>query len=212
MSIFSANPQAALDKTLNKIAAIEQNISELRVARQAKLVVAEDAAEVMQTDRAIQAEEVNLQIYRDKVRALKEEVRKGEYAQREKDRRAAIEKIKAKLKRREETAADLQAAIERVGELFSDLVGRDEAEQHWPFPRPGHGFAVLDLRGVNKEISWALHGLVHGRHLPEPSSAGLGVTGISALGVAEHVRRQNENILSRLETAPIGDDLLEENA
>src|SRR6516164_4522938 len=99
--IFKSNSQAALDKAAAKISAIEQNISELRTARQAKLVTAEDAAEVLQTDRAIQAEEVNLQIYRDKVRALKEEVRKQQYQEREDQRAKAIAKIKERLDKRE---------------------------------------------------------------------------------------------------------------
>jgi hypothetical protein len=210
MSLFKGDPAAALAKTQDRIASIERNIAELRATRQAKLVVAEDAAEVLQTDKAIEAEEVNLQIYRDKVRALKEEVRRGTYAQREKDRRTSIEKIKGALKTREKVAAELQATIERVGELYTRLIAPDEVEINWPFPRPGNKFAELDFRGVRREISWSLHGLVHQFRLPEPSSAGLGVVGITAQGIDGVVRQQNEAIVSRLETVGIADDLLDE--
>jgi hypothetical protein len=209
--IFKMSPQDALDKTNRRIADIDANLADMAVKR-ATLLASPDhdsISAIQSLDKAVGAETAARSILADKAKALAEEVRKGEYASREAKRKAAIGKIGAALKKREQTAVDLQAAIERIGELYVQLTERDEAEQHWPFPRRGAGFA-LDLHGINKEISWALHGLVHGSRLPEPSSAGLGVTGVSALGVAQHVRLQNENIISRLEVAPIAADLLDE--
>jgi hypothetical protein len=68
----------------------------------------------------------------------------------------------------------------------------------------------LDRHGVDREISWAMHGLVHQYRLPEPSSRGLGVVGVQSVGIDGIVRAQNENIVSRLEMAPIADDLMDE--
>jgi hypothetical protein len=210
--IFKTNPQEALEKVRQKLADVESNIASLQATRSAKLVVAEDATDILAIDRSIEAEPANAEIYKDKIRALAEEVRKGTYALREKDRKQAIEKIKAQLKAREKVASELQATIERVGELYTQLITPDEVEINWPFPRPGNKFAELDFRGVRREISWSLHGLVHQFRLPEPSSAGLGVVGITAQGIDGVVRQQNEAIVSRLETVSIADDLLEESA
>jgi hypothetical protein len=127
----------------------------------------------------------------------------------EQQRGKAIAAIKQKLKRREQIASDLQNAIERVGQLYADLTARDEAEQHWPFPLRGGGFA-LDMHGVRREVAWLLHGLVNQFGLPPASSAGLGVTGISAQTIPGVVSQQNESIISRLELTPIGDDLMDE--
>ena len=210
MSIFKSDPSAALDKTRAKLASVDDNIASLRAKRAETLLEAEDAGAVTTIDRAIEAEEANARIYADRITALQEECRKAEYASCEAKRKQAIEKIKAKLKRREQIAADLQATIERVGTLYSELVSRDEPEVLWPFPRPGGGFAVLDLVSVRREVAWLLHGLVNQFRLPEPSSAGLGVTGISAQTIPGVVSQQNESIISRLEIAPIGLDLLEQ--
>jgi hypothetical protein len=99
-----------------------------------RLLAAEDASAVTAIDRAIEAEEANARIYGDRIKALQEECRKQTYANREQQRSKAIEKIKGKLRRRQQIASDLQNAIERVGELYTALIERDEAEQHWPFP------------------------------------------------------------------------------
>jgi hypothetical protein len=210
MSLFSANPQTALDKVNRKIADIDANLSELAVKRATLLASLDDdgVTAVQSLDKAADAERAARAILADKAKALAEECRKLTYASREKDRRAAIEKIKGKLKRREQIAADLQHAIERVGELYTQLTTRDEAEQHWGFPRPGGGFAVLDLYSVRREVAWLLHGLVNQFGLPSPSSAGLGVTGISARTIPGVVSQQNESIISRLSVVPIGEDLM----
>jgi hypothetical protein len=209
--IFKSDPQQALDRARSKLSDIESNISALLATRSAKLVVSDGPEDVLKIDAAIAAERANAEIYRDKIKALQEECRKQTYANREQQRGKAIVTIKQKLKRREQIASDLQNAIERVGELYTQLTTRDEAEQHWPFPLRGGGFA-LDLHSVRREIAWALHGLVSEHRLPEPSSAGLGVTGITAQGIDGVVRQQGESIINRLSVVPIGEDLMEESA
>ena len=175
------------------------------------MLSAEDAGAVVAIDQSIEIEERNADIYRDRIKALQEECRKVEYQSREDRRQKAIAKIRKRLEQREELASKLQAALITVGPLYSELVALDgDLELEWPFGRPGHGFSTIDRRSVDKEVSWLVYGLVHEYRLPEPSSAGLGVVGIRARGVDGAVREQNEAIISRLEMAPIADDLLEE--
>lgn len=172
---------------------MESNITALQATRSAKLVDAEGPEEVLAIDRAITAERANAEIYKDKITALQEECRKITYAEREEERWKSIAKIKERLKKRESLAVQLQLALETVGKLYVELTGRDEVELEWPVPKPGFGFAALDRRGVDRELGWALYGLVQQHRLPEASSSGLGVLGVVAQGIDGAVRANNEN-------------------
>jgi hypothetical protein len=205
----SSNPQAALDKTQRKLGDVEANIASLKEKRAATLLTVEDAGAVVAIDKAIEAEQANAAIYRDRIRALQEEVRRLEFQSRESDRAKQIEKIKERLTKRETIASELSLAIARVGHLYGELTGKnDEVESLWKFPGRG-GWAQIDRRGIDRECAWALFGITRQHRLPEPSSASAGVIGVVAQGIDGVVRTQNEAILSRLSTAPIHDDLLE---
>jgi hypothetical protein len=211
-SLLSGDPAAVLDKTRAKLSGVEDNIASLRTKRAEVLLAAEDAGAVVTIDKAIEAETANAAIYRDRIKALQEECRRQLFQQREGERAMAIEKIALKLKRREAIAAQLEDALGTIGRLYSELLGNDEVSVLWPFSKPGHGWATLDIHSVNKELSWASYGLCKQHRFPEPGSIGLGVIGVTAIGVAETVRAQNESIIARLETAPISVDLMEEPA
>jgi hypothetical protein len=213
MIFKSSNPQAALDKTRAKLASVESNIIELRAKRAETLLSAEDAGAVVAIDKAIEAELANAKIYQDRIKALQEECRRLEFQSREGQRAKQIEKIKERLAKREELAADLQFAIQRIGHLYTELMSsNDETESLWKFPGLGAGWARIDHRGVNREVSWLLFGLTRIQRVPEPSSAFAGVIGVQAIGIDGVVRQQNEAIISRLSTAPIHSDLLDETA
>ena len=206
-SLFRGDPAAELVKSGQKLVELERNIASLQATR-ARKSVTKNPEEILKIDAAIAAERANAEIFKDRIRALQEECRKATYSDRESRRAKALAKIKERLKRREALAADLQTSIEAVGRLYVELTTPDELESDWPFPRPAHGFAALDRRGVDREVSWALHGLVHEHRLPEPSSAGLGVVGRADIDAI--VRAQNENIIARLEMTPLHEDLLDE--
>ena len=70
------------------------------------LLSAEDAGAVVAIDQAIEAEQRNAEIYKDRIKALQEECRKAEYQAREDQRKKAIAKISPRLKKREETASN----------------------------------------------------------------------------------------------------------
>jgi hypothetical protein len=77
MSLFKQDPALALAKTEDKIASIRANIEAFRAKRAEKLLEAEDPSEVVRLDKSIEAEEANLVILNDRVRALKEEIRRS---------------------------------------------------------------------------------------------------------------------------------------
>jgi anti-sigma28 factor (negative regulator of flagellin synthesis) len=210
MSLFKQDPALALAKTEDKISSITANIEALQAQRAQRLLEAEDPSEIVRLDQSIEVEERNLTILADRVRALREEIRRGEYENREDKRKAAIKKLSAHLAKREAIAAKLEAAITEVGDLYDQLLAPDYAADVWPFPSPP--FADFDRAPVAKEIGWAMHSLVSGHGLPMPNSSGLGVFGIKAEGIAATVRSQNAGILARAESAPIHTDLLEEPA
>jgi hypothetical protein len=56
------DPAAALDKAHAKLAALHDNIADLRAKRAETLLAAEDASAVTTIDRAIEAEEANARI------------------------------------------------------------------------------------------------------------------------------------------------------
>jgi hypothetical protein len=210
MSLFKQDPGLALAKTEDKIASIQANIEALQTKRAEKLLEAEDPSEVTKIDAAIEAEGRNLVILGDRVLALKEEIRRHAFENREDKRRVAIKKLSTHLAKRADLAAKLEAAITEVGDLYDQLLAPDYAADVWPFP--SLPFADLDRAPVAKEIAWALHSLVSGHGLPMPNSLGLGVMGIKAEGIAATVKAQNAGIIARAESAPIHEDLLEESA
>jgi hypothetical protein len=210
MNPFRSDPTVALDKARKKLSSVDENLASLRAKRAEVLLSAEDAGAVVVIDQAIEIEQRNAAIYRDRLKALKEECRKLEYQSREDQRKKAIAKISARLKQREETAAKLQAMLAAIGPLYSELMAHDEIEIEWQFPQPASGFAQIDHKMVGREVAWLLYGLTKEHHLPEPSSVGLGVVGIRAKGIDGAVAEQNHAIISRLEMVPIADDLLEE--
>jgi hypothetical protein len=187
MSIFRQDPALALAKTEDKIGSIRANIEALRAKRAEKLLEAEDPSEVIRLDQSIEVEERNLIILADRTAALREEIKRHAFENREDKRKAAIKKLSAHLAKREATAMKLEAAITEVGELYSQLNAPDYAAEAWPFPsRP---FADFDRSPVDKEIGWALHSLVQGHGLPMPNSIGLGVFNVRPAGIAETSRR-----------------------
>jgi hypothetical protein len=143
MSLFKQDPALALEKTEAKIVSVRNNIVTLRAQRASKLLEAEDPGEVVRIDRAIEAEEANLVILNDRTVALREEIRRHAFEDREDKRKAAIKKLSTALAKREAIAATLEATITEVGELYDRLLAPDYAADAWPFPAP-HAFADLN--------------------------------------------------------------------
>jgi hypothetical protein len=100
MSLFKQDPAVALAKTEDKIGSIESNIEALRAKRAEKLLEVEDPGEIVRLDKSIEAEQANLIILGDRVRALNEEIRRHAFEDREDRRRAAIKKLSTALGKR----------------------------------------------------------------------------------------------------------------
>jgi chromosome segregation ATPase len=120
--IFKSDPTAALDKARKKLSSVDENLASLRAKRTEVLLTAEDAGAVVAIDQAIEAEQRNAEIYKDRIKALQEECRKVEYQSREDRRKKAITKISARLRKREELASKLQAALTTLGPPYSELM------------------------------------------------------------------------------------------
>jgi hypothetical protein len=118
MSLFKQGPALALAKTEDKIASIRANIEALRAKRAEKLLEAEDPSEVVRLDKSIEAEQANLAILNDRVVALKEEIRRNHYENREDKRKAAIKKLSAHLAKRADLAAKTGSRHNRSGQTL----------------------------------------------------------------------------------------------
>lgn len=150
--IFKSN-HAALDKTIRKLADVEANIASLQ-AKRAELLAAPDAdnvSEIEQVGRSIEAERAAAEIYRDKIKALKNEVRREKYHEREKQRAAAIERISKKFAKREQIAEELEKAIERASQLYFEMTELLDLQSDWQFAPPSQpDLFRLDLKKIKK--------------------------------------------------------------
>ena len=100
--------------------------------------------------------EKTVAIYQDRLRALSDQLKDERQARREEDRLAAIKIIEKKLAQREELATELEAAIRKVEECYFALIGFPGIAADWPFAMTP-GFGRIDLRGIQKEVSWAMY-------------------------------------------------------
>ena len=98
--------------------------------------------------------------------------------------------------------------IKQLGDAYFDLLGSEPiVGSDWPFGSLPARYGTIDVDTIRKEISWALYSAgrpVGGRTtLPGPSNAGLGVTGISPVGIAATVAAQTERLVAHLREMPI---------
>jgi hypothetical protein len=172
--------------------------------------------EIQRIDAAIAAEVAAREIYVAKVAALNEEIRKERYHQREADRRKAITAITKKLTQRERVGAEREAAIELVGRKYAELISLPSLIDDWPFASVSWDLTRMDMKPVNREISWAMYSASRPHNgmpsMPQGNSIGLGVSGVSAEGIAEVIRKPSVAIISSLELAPSHNDLMNEVA
>jgi hypothetical protein len=154
MSLFKQDPALALAKTEDKIASIRANIEALQAKRAEKLLEAEDPSEVVRIDAANSAEEKNIEILNDRTVALREEIRRYAFEDREDKRKAVIKKLSTHLAKREAIAAKLEAAITEVGEFYSQLTAPDYAADAWTFSSPGHALRPSKKRLAGLCTAW----------------------------------------------------------
>jgi hypothetical protein len=196
---------AALAKQPALRLADEAKIVELQRERAAALVETDDVATIEAIDLKVAEARRRVSICRDRIVALEahEAAERREAACAE-----AIRLIQKRLAAREKVAEDLETAIRKTGDLFLQLVQSESVAPLWPFgPVPG---ALVDVDVVRREVGWAMFSAGKpsgGRTIfPGPTNAGLGVSGVHAIGVAAVVANQSNALLSLLHTLPLGED------
>ena len=184
-------------------------LARLRADRHKALLEADSVDAVKQIDQEIAAQEKTIAILQDKLGALSDQLKSERNDQREVDRQSAIKVIESKLKKRETLAAELEGAIKQVEETYFALIGFPGITGDWPFAMTP-GFGRIDLRGIQKEVAWAMYSAgrpINGHsRLPAGESLDLGVSGIRPLGIAGLVARENRQIVESLRTAYLGRD------
>jgi hypothetical protein len=212
--MFKRDPLAALNKVLAARAADEAKLVELRQDRAAKLVESDDVAVIEAIDRKIAGLGSSIRIHADRIGALQAECQKLAAEQREQKRDAAIKVIEKKLAAREAVAAELEASIKKTGDLFFELLGQGSITLDWPFGAPKPNFGVVDVDGIRREVGWALFSAGRPRQgktiFPGPNNIGLGVTGVSPLGLAAHVAAKSSALLMLLREMPLDDEPAED--
>jgi hypothetical protein len=215
MKVFKRDLSAIRRKTLEETATAANTLAKLRAARPAILLDG-DLAAVEQHDAVIAGAEARCSILQQKLEVLSAELKAERNDEREADRQAAIKRIAPLLTEREKIAAELEAVIKRMSELWFALAEfQSPIHQHWAFPlQPG--FGKFDAAGLNREMSLAMFAAarpVQGQlRMPQAASLDSGVSGRGAEGLGAVVARQNAALLAALQTAPLGRDETEEAA
>lgn len=203
-----ANAPDTLKKVRAELAAAQTKIAGLQVKRRAALLDADDVAAIDALDRQIEALRRTVGILNDRAAALAGECAELERERRERQRAAAIAVIEKKLAVRNAIAAELEAKVKEMGDLYFALLNAENIAANWPFAPPSPNFGLVDVAGIRRELGWLLYSIgrpIGGRSLfPEATSAGLGVAGISPAGLGASVDGKSKHTIAILRTAPIG--------
>jgi hypothetical protein len=206
---FRRDTSAERRKTLEAAATAAATLAQLRNTRQAALLDS-DLEAIEKHDNAIATVERRIQTLQEKLKLLTAEQKRERQAQQEEDREASIRTISAKLAKREQIAAKLEAAIKDAGDAYFELTSYPSpliSDWHFPLPR---GYRQIDIGGINREVSLALYSAarpIEGKpRMPSASSLDTGVAGIVSETITGVVARQNRNLVELLRVMSLGRD------
>ena len=206
---FKKDTASIRRQVLEETSKAASQLTKLRSDRHDALLEADGVETVRRIDQEIAALEKTVAIHQDRLRALSDQLKDERQARREEDRLAAIKIIEKKLAQREELATELEAAIRKVEECYFALIGFPGIAADWPFAMTP-GFGRIDLRGIQKEVSWAMYSAgrpINGHsRLPAGKSLDLGVAGIKPESISGLVARENRQIIEGLHIAYLGRD------
>jgi hypothetical protein len=202
-----ADPHGARDTARHDLANAEAKLGQLQRERQTSLRLGDGLGRIREIDRQIAEAKSTVTILSDRITALDDECLKAARAGRESQRTAALSLIERKLKSRVKVARELDEAIKLVGRLYFELLDSQSFATDWPFTPPYPKFGDVDKTAIQKETGWALFSAgrpVSGvTALPGPSNNGLGITGISAKGIAGAVEQHNARLIELLQIVEI---------
>jgi hypothetical protein len=202
------NPTEALKATEAALAETEARIKGLRDQRTAKLLESEGLDEVSLLDRQIEAQASTAGIHRDRIQALKAEVRREAQLAADREIAARVAETEKKLAKRDATVALLETAIRDFGRLYFELADQNlEIAKLWGFSNNARRVGLLGERLIANEVSHALFaaGRPHNGicRLPAPGNAGLGVTGDTSGGtLAERIAGASADLLEMVRAVP----------
>ena len=206
---FKRDTSAIRRQVLEETSKAASQLAKLRSDRHDALLGEDGVDAVRRIDKEIAALETTIAIHQDRLKALSDQLKSERHGQREEDRQDAIRVIESKLKKREALASKLEAAIKTVEECYFALVEFPGITGDWPFAM-SPGFGRIDLRGINREVSFALYGAsrpIEGKpRMPSGSALNLGVAGIRPEGIAGLVARENREIIETLHITSLGRD------
>jgi hypothetical protein len=200
-------PAAALVKAREELATREAALASLQGDRW-RLLISGTYAEVDKVDTAIAAEKRVITRCRDRIDALKAELKRQVVEKVGRDKLEALIELEGRMTTQVARASELEAAVKVLGDcLFAVLEGRAEILADWPACLPRPSFNDLRFTNVTKELAFALHGA--GRptwnrasSIPAPMRP-IAVAGRGPQGIANSVRQAADAFLDSLRRAPV---------
>ncbi len=200
-------PEQRLAAERGAISDVEQEIVGLREIRAAKLLD-DDLAEALKIGEKIAAAERRLGVHRDRVEALKREVRRVEQERLDRERAALIAETERAIVKRDEKAAELETAIRDMGRLYFELIDQNQViARQWSMSSTALRVGLLGEALVAREVSHALFAVGRPQggicRLPAPDNVGLGIAGANAAGsFAERIAGASRDLLEMVRAIP----------
>jgi hypothetical protein len=201
-----------LQKAKAALAQAEGRIAELKIEREDKLTAGDEVGAVKGIDREITEHEADAQIYRERIRALEEELRSQRHAERERERERQCDNQEALAAEWVDDVRETEKAIRHLGKCwFKQAASRRKVIEAWPkVKRPRPSWDTLSETRMAAEFSYELYAAgkpsaIGGTRLPNPAPVPA-VAGLGAKGMAALAEQQASALLASLRAAPLLDD------
>jgi ParB-like chromosome segregation protein Spo0J len=136
MRLLKQDTAAALDRTRNKLASVEANISN-HLAKRAEKLAQADISEIQQIDQAITAERSAAAVYADKIQALEAELRKEHRELVEQQKATALADYEKTQRAELDAAIAVVEAFAAVGNAFARYKEIIRRPTPWSIAFPG---------------------------------------------------------------------------
>jgi hypothetical protein len=201
-------PAEALHATETALAEAESKIRSLGEQRAAMLLESDGVDAVSALDRQIEQHQTAAGILRDRLAALRGEIRHQAQLAADRQIAARVAETEKKLAKRDATAALLETAIRDFGRLYFELNDQNQSiARLWHMSPNAHRIGFLGDRIISREVSHALFavGRPHGgvTRLPGPDNAGLGITGDTSGGtLSQRIAAASADLLEMIRAVP----------
>ena len=157
---------AALTRTRSDRAAAEQRIADLENRRTAELGGDCDLQAIDLIDVSIAAERRTIVIAAERIAVLESQERRETAERRDARRNTAIATIERRLAKRTALAAELEAAVARVVEIYDQMTDIDAIKRAWPFPELLPAWFDFRFHDLSRQILYMWR-RIGGRMLPD---------------------------------------------